>query len=228
MTEKPDTVVYFAAAREHVKIGFTRNIKTRFQTLQTASAEKLTLLGYVPGDAELEAAIHGKLSKYRSRGEWFLDCDYVRAEINGLCGRNVFERQPAPVPPPSPPEVKLSEYETGVIMLEEARDRMTDFVTYCNGGDHPEGCLLLMLPMPRRHLIIAAMKYAQKGFVENRDDFLHTLDDPDFQIIAFKKALAFAEQLECHVEMICGSDYKELLNSWPREPRRDPQFETSF
>lgn len=228
MTETPDTVVYFAASKQHVKIGFTRNVKTRFQSLQTGSPDELTLLGFVPGDADLEAAIHGRLSKFHYRGEWFLDCEDVRTEINGLCGRNVFEAQPAPPPAPLEAEPEVSAFEAGSLVLEDARDRMTEFIQYCNGGDHPEGCLIVVLPMPHRHLVLAAMKYAQRGFVDNRDDYLYLLDDPEMQIVAFKKALAFAEQLECHVEMICGSEYQELLAKWPRQPRRDPQFETNF
>lgn len=68
-------VVYFVGAAESgpVKIGFTtdRTAASRLAQLQTASHEKLIVLGTVEAGPATERAIHKFLSAHLVRGEWF-------------------------------------------------------------------------------------------------------------------------------------------------------------
>lgn len=67
------SVVYFieAIGRGTVKIGVSRDVNKRIASLQVGSSEELSLLGTVPGDVELERALHRRYSKERTSGEWF-------------------------------------------------------------------------------------------------------------------------------------------------------------
>lgn len=66
-------VVYFVqqGTSGPIKIGCTRNFKTRLNSLQTSAAETLTVIGTVPGGFELERELHAALDDYRLSGEWF-------------------------------------------------------------------------------------------------------------------------------------------------------------
>lgn len=75
--------IYFISDGESVKIGYTKD-KTpekRLSQLQTGNANRLNLIGFVPGDTLAEKAIHSDLAKYRKQGEWFSLCppvsDYI-------------------------------------------------------------------------------------------------------------------------------------------------------
>ncbi|WP_181421657.1 GIY-YIG nuclease family protein [Curtobacterium sp. MCBD17_030] len=67
------SVVYFVQQGNSgpIKIGCTRNLKSRVNSLQTSSAEPLNVLGTVPGGFELERQMHEALSPHRLSGEWF-------------------------------------------------------------------------------------------------------------------------------------------------------------
>lgn len=54
-----------------IKIGFSKNIKKRLQTLQTANPYTLYVIGYMPGDKKVEKAIHRKFSYINIFREWF-------------------------------------------------------------------------------------------------------------------------------------------------------------
>lgn len=55
-----------------IKIGFTKNNPLeRLAQLQTAIAQKLSLLAVIPGDLELEAELHQRFSYAVQSGEWF-------------------------------------------------------------------------------------------------------------------------------------------------------------
>lgn len=66
-------VVYFIrnGSRDRVKIGFSEGHEGRFRSLQAASADKLTLLGTIPGTRKTEMKMHKKFAEHRERGEWF-------------------------------------------------------------------------------------------------------------------------------------------------------------
>lgn len=54
-----------------IKVGYTANVKGRIKTLRTASADRLRLLGVIPGDQGVERQIHRNLMCHRLAGEWF-------------------------------------------------------------------------------------------------------------------------------------------------------------
>lgn len=54
-----------------IKIGYSRNLLTRFGQLQTASADVLRLLLRSPGDQQHERELHGRFAPWRRHGEWF-------------------------------------------------------------------------------------------------------------------------------------------------------------
>lgn len=66
-------MIYFARQGESgpIKIGHTDNVKNRFDSLQTASAEHLQLLAIIPGDRSREKSLHGLFENSRINGEWF-------------------------------------------------------------------------------------------------------------------------------------------------------------
>jgi hypothetical protein len=54
-----------------IKIGFATDLKTRVSSIGTSHSERLELLGWVPGDRELERALHGAFNDCHIKGEWF-------------------------------------------------------------------------------------------------------------------------------------------------------------
>lgn len=84
--EAAEPVVYAirAKATNVVKIGVSEDPDSRLASLQTANADELELMGYIPGSTTLEAAIHKLLSAYRVRGEWFQYCGGAKAIIDAI------------------------------------------------------------------------------------------------------------------------------------------------
>jgi DNA-binding XRE family transcriptional regulator len=65
-------MVYFIQAKNGpIKIGYTKSVITRLQSLQTSNTEKLIVLGTIKGDAKKEKNIHEKFKHLRISGEWF-------------------------------------------------------------------------------------------------------------------------------------------------------------
>lgn len=54
-----------------IKIGFTKDILKRMQTLQTANHEKLHIIGMIAGSEQEEVVLHQKFAPLVIRGEWF-------------------------------------------------------------------------------------------------------------------------------------------------------------
>lgn len=63
-------VVYFVSIGDHVKIGFSTNLKSRMKTFRTSSADIQILLA-VPGDRQLERQMHILLDEQRIERELF-------------------------------------------------------------------------------------------------------------------------------------------------------------
>lgn len=84
--------VYFIGDRAAVKIGFTESFPgRRLRALQTGSSSKLSLIGYVRGDATTEARLHQHFASRRTIGEWFeLTADEARNFI-ATAGGEVVE-----------------------------------------------------------------------------------------------------------------------------------------
>lgn len=68
--------VYFARLGDLIKIGYSTNPVRRAEEL---NAE---LLGFVPGDRELEASLHYELREYRERFEWYRRDRHVQLVVN--------------------------------------------------------------------------------------------------------------------------------------------------
>ena len=54
-----------------LKIGYTKNLDQRIQSLQRSNPHELKLIGSKPGTIELEQALLHKFSHLKLRGEWF-------------------------------------------------------------------------------------------------------------------------------------------------------------
>jgi len=54
-----------------VKLGFSKNPKSRFVKVSTDNGAKCALLGSVPATREQEQELHTLLSRHRLNGEWF-------------------------------------------------------------------------------------------------------------------------------------------------------------
>lgn len=66
--------VYFIQAGDggNIKIGFTKNMNSRFRVLQTHCPQPPKLIGLaVNGDRKLEANYHDRFASFRMHGEWF-------------------------------------------------------------------------------------------------------------------------------------------------------------
>lgn len=76
-------MVYFIAQNNSmIKIGFSKNIPKRINSLKTASPFPLILLGYVEGDMLEEKRIQEMFSKYHIQLEWFKVSDEILEYIN--------------------------------------------------------------------------------------------------------------------------------------------------
>ena len=65
-----------------IKIGFSKDPQKRMKSLQTGSAEPLSMLGLVKGGRAIEAIIHRRLARNRLHGEWFERCPEVESFIS--------------------------------------------------------------------------------------------------------------------------------------------------
>ena len=67
-----------------VKIGYTKDLKTRLGQLQTACSHKLVILKTVEGGKDKECQIHLDLKDCRLNGEWFKWNEFVESYVNSL------------------------------------------------------------------------------------------------------------------------------------------------
>jgi hypothetical protein len=80
--------VYFIRAGDRVKIGRSRSPENRLRQLQTASGERLRLLGSFVGSARIEAQLHRTWSHLRIVGagrEWFTAAPDLLRYISAVC-----------------------------------------------------------------------------------------------------------------------------------------------
>lgn len=91
-------VVYFVqagGADGAIKIGWSGDVDRRVPELQTANAEKLTLLATTPGTLLTEKAYHTRFNSARMEAEWFRPIPELLCTINtlrGLAGLTLLER----------------------------------------------------------------------------------------------------------------------------------------
>lgn len=96
--------VYFVRSGDRIKIGYSCRPKQRIASFAVHLPDEPELIGTVPGGRELEQRIHTVLDKYRTKGEWFRDCEDVRAVMSAVLGHST---EPEDVVLPSelcPPE----------------------------------------------------------------------------------------------------------------------------
>lgn len=75
--------VYFISDEDgYIKIGKASNVEARFNQLQTASRQELTVLAVKRGGHVLEGELHERFNHLRVRGEWF----YFTSEIADFIG----------------------------------------------------------------------------------------------------------------------------------------------
>lgn len=81
-----EQTIYFAAHGGLIKIGIAINVPKRLVNIRTTEklAGSLNLIGTMSGDYGIERKIHRCLAGHQVRGEWFNDCDKVRAFIRDL------------------------------------------------------------------------------------------------------------------------------------------------
>lgn len=68
----------------HIKIGFSRNLPMRMQTLRLASSSNLKLLASVAGNRKAERFFQNKVKDHKKRGEWFLPEPPVKQLISDV------------------------------------------------------------------------------------------------------------------------------------------------
>lgn len=54
-----------------MKIGFTKDLRSRLRSLQTGSPKELRVLLTIPGTSDDERELHSRFSSDHVRGEWF-------------------------------------------------------------------------------------------------------------------------------------------------------------
>ncbi len=71
--------VYFLAGPDRIKVGYSSDMKRRVSQLRAVDMDELRVIGTISGSRALERVILRRLRPYRLRGEWYRDCDEVRA-----------------------------------------------------------------------------------------------------------------------------------------------------
>lgn len=88
-TKKTASFVYFATSGKRVKIGVSKNPKSRLGSLKTGSATKTRIYYVTPGDQAKERDLHRLFAKHRVNGEWFFWCqdikDWIAADERSRC-----------------------------------------------------------------------------------------------------------------------------------------------
>ncbi len=79
--------IYFIASEGRIKVGVTRNVKSRIASFNTNNGAPIELIGTIDGDVEMERAIHYRLREFNLKGEWFKDCAEVRSLMEFLIAK---------------------------------------------------------------------------------------------------------------------------------------------
>jgi hypothetical protein len=96
--------VYFIAdGAGHVKIGYTVDVASRLNSLQTSTAFELRVLAVLKGGAETERQLHERFAEHRVRGEWFRLVPEILDYVAGIPKPEPKPVAPLPPPPVEPP-----------------------------------------------------------------------------------------------------------------------------
>lgn len=71
IAQRDGSSVYFAAAGDRIKIGWSRKVASRIAQLQTGNPEPVRLLATMPGGVSKERELHRRFAHARLAGEWF-------------------------------------------------------------------------------------------------------------------------------------------------------------
>jgi hypothetical protein len=66
-----NSCVYFIESLGKIKIGCTKDIYRRLESLQTSCPTEVNLLFLIDGGTEMESILHNKFKAHYSHGEWF-------------------------------------------------------------------------------------------------------------------------------------------------------------
>src|SRR5262249_25951519 len=78
-----------------IKIGYSKNPKKRLDSLQTATPDKLVLLGAIQGGLEHETAFHERFARFAVQGEWFKG-DILREVLEVIAKEAANPQKPKP------------------------------------------------------------------------------------------------------------------------------------
>lgn len=87
-------MIYFAQIKTgQIKIGFTRNLKNRLQSLQVGNPHKIDLLLVLEGNISQEATLHRLFQKHKcdGGGEWYEPNEGILDFINRNKKRDIFD-----------------------------------------------------------------------------------------------------------------------------------------
>lgn len=72
-------MIYFIGIKgfNYVKIGVTKNLKTRLEHLNNGSPFELEVLLIIDGNILVEQHLHNKFQQYRYKNEWFILSDEI-------------------------------------------------------------------------------------------------------------------------------------------------------
>lgn len=93
-------MIYFVQTNDnaHIKIGYASNVEKRMAALQTGAPRGVKLLATMPGDKQVERAVHERFARLRGHGEWFdtdraiIELAMQAALLDGLADNDPFLR----------------------------------------------------------------------------------------------------------------------------------------
>lgn len=97
-------VYFIKAGTEFVKIGYSKEVKQRLNTIKSSNPQKVSLLGVIEGGVKKEREIQSQFRHFRIRGEWFdlslelkkfIDDHAVNYSPPKRKGQHTKEREPA-------------------------------------------------------------------------------------------------------------------------------------
>ncbi len=96
------SVVYFIQAEPGgaIKIGVTRDLRSRLSSLRIGSPLPLRVLAYMSGDAALEGQLHARFAAVREHGEWHAAVPELLTFIQESARPLEREAATLPLPPP--------------------------------------------------------------------------------------------------------------------------------
>jgi hypothetical protein len=80
------TLIYFIRNERTraVKIGYASSVRARLSSIRTSSPDPVTLLGAIPGGADVEGRLHDRFKHISIQGEWFRDDRELAAAVELL------------------------------------------------------------------------------------------------------------------------------------------------